>query len=200
MYYGSGTVDRIASGQLVDTASAAYAAADAGQMLHVHSHCMVLMIIIMVMIVALFVQAIKALEQYPTPKSRHALTSTIENEKCFYLIRIDAAQSLAKVSVFCSCHIGSIICSIEDVMFLTGFVSLTSGLLKKLWMNFYEIFGKNKPLDEKQIIQIFCPLDQYSVICFHCFIIMKVSCIHAAELSTVGNPSHYVGACEVRHN
>jgi len=52
-----------------------------------------------------FVQALKALEHYPTPKSRQALTSTIENEKCFYLIRIDAARSLAKVSGFhCYCN------------------------------------------------------------------------------------------------
>ena len=45
----------------------------------------------------MFDQALKALEHYPTLKSRQALTSTIENEKCFYLIRIDAAKSLAKV-------------------------------------------------------------------------------------------------------
>jgi len=71
------------------------------------------------MIVALFVQALKALEQYPTPKSRQALTSTIENEKCFYLIRIDAARSLAKVSVFCFYSIGSVICSVKEVMVFT---------------------------------------------------------------------------------
>jgi len=52
----------------------------------------------------MYVQALKALEQYPTPKSRQALTSTIENEKCFYSIRIDAARSLAKVSVFYCCY------------------------------------------------------------------------------------------------
>jgi len=63
------------------------------------------------------VQALKALEQYPTPKSRQALTSTIENEKCFYLIRIDAARSLAKVSVFVFhfCCIFSIISSSVEV-------------------------------------------------------------------------------------
>jgi len=47
-----------------------------------------------------FVEALNALENYPTPKSRQALTSTIENENCFYSVRIDAAQRLAKVLLF----------------------------------------------------------------------------------------------------
>jgi len=51
----------------------------------------------------MFVQAINALERYPTPKSRQALTSTIENDNCFYSIRIDAAQRLAKVLLFAAC-------------------------------------------------------------------------------------------------
>ena len=55
------------------------------------------------------VKALKALEQYPTPKSRQALTSTIENEKCFYSIRIDAAKSLAKVAVSHCCRISCIV-------------------------------------------------------------------------------------------
>ena len=54
-------------------------------------------------------QALNALEHYPTPKSRQALTSTIENENCFYLIRIDAAQRLAKVSLF-TADIFAVIC------------------------------------------------------------------------------------------
>ena len=49
-----------------------------------------------------FLQAIMALDSYPTPKSRQALTATIENDRCFYRIRIDAAHHLAKV---CEVHV-----------------------------------------------------------------------------------------------
>ncbi|KAI0209910.1 Transcription initiation factor TFIID subunit 2 [Lamellibrachia satsuma] len=43
-------------------------------------------------------EAINALEEYATPKTRLALTDTIENEKCFYRVRIAAAECLAKVA------------------------------------------------------------------------------------------------------
>ena len=46
----------------------------------------------------LYPQAITALEKYPTPKSRLALTDTIENDKIFYKVRIQAAHCLAKVA------------------------------------------------------------------------------------------------------
>jgi len=80
--------------------------------------------------VRLVVQALKALEQYATPKSRQALTSTVENEKCFYLIRIDAARSLAKVSaVFHSGRIGTIVSSATEVVFCHGWpIGLLCGI------------------------------------------------------------------------
>lgn len=42
-------------------------------------------------------EAIVALERYPTPPTRLALTDTIENEQCFYKVRCRAAQCLTKV-------------------------------------------------------------------------------------------------------
>jgi len=69
-------------------------------------------------VVNVVVKALKALEQYPTPKSRQALTSTIENEKCFYLIRIDAAKSLAKVFTSYCCHIDCIVTSVAEVVLI----------------------------------------------------------------------------------
>lgn len=42
--------------------------------------------------------AIDALEQFPSPKTRLALTDTIENDKCFYRVRIAAAHCLTKVA------------------------------------------------------------------------------------------------------
>ncbi|XP_046544224.1 transcription initiation factor TFIID subunit 2-like [Haliotis rubra] len=43
-------------------------------------------------------QGIWALEHYPTPQTRLALTDTIENEHCFYKVRMDACICLAKVA------------------------------------------------------------------------------------------------------
>lgn len=43
-------------------------------------------------------EAIEALEKFPTPASRSALTNTIENEHCFYKIRCQAAYCLQKVA------------------------------------------------------------------------------------------------------
>lgn len=43
-------------------------------------------------------EAIVALERYPTPSTRLALTDTIENEQCFYKVRCRAAQCLTKVA------------------------------------------------------------------------------------------------------
>lgn len=42
-------------------------------------------------------EAITALERYPTPPTRLALTDTIENEQCFYKVRCRAAHCLTKV-------------------------------------------------------------------------------------------------------
>lgn len=43
-------------------------------------------------------EAIAALEKYPTPATRLALTDTIENEHCFYKVRCAAAHCLTKVA------------------------------------------------------------------------------------------------------
>ncbi|KAG8181816.1 hypothetical protein JTE90_001471 [Oedothorax gibbosus] len=43
-------------------------------------------------------EAIEALEKFPTPASRSALTHTIENEHCFYKIRCTACFCLQKVA------------------------------------------------------------------------------------------------------
>ncbi|XP_052846628.1 transcription initiation factor TFIID subunit 2 [Drosophila gunungcola] len=43
-------------------------------------------------------QAIQALQKYPTNATRQALTDTIESERCFYLVRCEAAHSLTKVA------------------------------------------------------------------------------------------------------
>ena len=42
-------------------------------------------------------EAIRALQRYPTAATRMALTDTIENEHCFYRIRMEAADCLAQV-------------------------------------------------------------------------------------------------------
>lgn len=44
-------------------------------------------------------EAILALERYPTPATRLALTDTIENEHCYYKVRCRAAHCLTKVSI-----------------------------------------------------------------------------------------------------
>ncbi|XP_048519016.1 transcription initiation factor TFIID subunit 2 [Dendroctonus ponderosae] len=43
-------------------------------------------------------EAIYALERYPTPATRMALTDTIENEQCYYKVRCKAAHCLTKVA------------------------------------------------------------------------------------------------------
>ncbi|GJQ75752.1 putative zinc ion binding protein [Trypoxylus dichotomus] len=43
-------------------------------------------------------EAIAALERYPTPSTRLALTDTIENEQCFHKVRCRAAHCLTKVA------------------------------------------------------------------------------------------------------
>ena len=45
-------------------------------------------------------EAIFALERYPTPSTRLALTDTIENEHCFYKVRTQACSCLTKVANF----------------------------------------------------------------------------------------------------
>ena len=42
-------------------------------------------------------QAIQALKLYQTTASRKALTDILENEQCFYKVRIEASLCLAKV-------------------------------------------------------------------------------------------------------
>ncbi|XP_045473237.1 transcription initiation factor TFIID subunit 2 [Harmonia axyridis] len=44
------------------------------------------------------IEAIVALERYPTPPTRMALTDTIENEHCYWEVRCRAAQCLTKVA------------------------------------------------------------------------------------------------------
>lgn len=44
------------------------------------------------------IEAITALERYPTPPTRAALTHTIENEQCYYKVRCKAAHCLTKVA------------------------------------------------------------------------------------------------------
>ncbi|RUS71095.1 hypothetical protein EGW08_021141, partial [Elysia chlorotica] len=48
-------------------------------------------------IVAQF-EAIEALGNFATPASRYALNATIENEECYYRVRQDACQCLAKIA------------------------------------------------------------------------------------------------------
>ncbi|XP_022217579.2 transcription initiation factor TFIID subunit 2 [Drosophila obscura] len=43
-------------------------------------------------------QAIQALQKYPTNATRLALTDTIESDRCFYKVRVQAAHSLTKVA------------------------------------------------------------------------------------------------------
>uniref|UniRef100_T1JF23 Transcription initiation factor TFIID subunit 2 n=1 Tax=Strigamia maritima TaxID=126957 RepID=T1JF23_STRMM len=43
-------------------------------------------------------EGIKALEKYPTPATRMALTDTIENEQCFFRVRCCAARCLTRVA------------------------------------------------------------------------------------------------------
>lgn len=43
-------------------------------------------------------QAIRALENYPTAGTRRALTDILEDDHCFYRIRMEAAHCLAKVN------------------------------------------------------------------------------------------------------
>lgn len=44
------------------------------------------------------IEAIAALERYPTPATRLALTDTIESEQCYYKVRCRAANCLTKVA------------------------------------------------------------------------------------------------------
>lgn len=44
-------------------------------------------------------EAISALEKFPTPASRLALTDILEQEQCFYKVRMHACFCLAKVCI-----------------------------------------------------------------------------------------------------
>lgn len=56
-------------------------------------------------------EAIAALQKYPTPATRMALTDTIENNNCFYKVRCRAAHCLKEVRlvIFVVSHIVCII-------------------------------------------------------------------------------------------
>lgn len=45
-------------------------------------------------------EAIEALQHHPTPATRLALTDTIENEHCYYKVRLRAAHCLTKVCYY----------------------------------------------------------------------------------------------------
>lgn len=45
-------------------------------------------------------EAIDALQNHSTPATRLALTDTIENEHCYYKVRLRAAHCLTKVYIF----------------------------------------------------------------------------------------------------
>lgn len=47
-------------------------------------------------------EAIAALQKYPTPATRMALTDTIENNNCFYKVRCRAAHCLKEVRLVIS--------------------------------------------------------------------------------------------------
>lgn len=43
------------------------------------------------------------MEKFPTPASRLALTDILEQEQCFYKVRMQACFCLAKVCAVCVC-------------------------------------------------------------------------------------------------
>ena len=47
-------------------------------------------------------QAIQALKQFQSTATRKALTDILENEQCFYKVRIEASMCLAKVRLITS--------------------------------------------------------------------------------------------------
>ena len=54
-------------------------------------------------ITIMFFQAIQALKQYQSAATRKALTDILENEQCFYKVRIEASMCLAKVGLELLC-------------------------------------------------------------------------------------------------
>ena len=44
-------------------------------------------------------KVVEALQNHATPATRFALTDTIENEHCFYKVRLSAAHCLTKVAL-----------------------------------------------------------------------------------------------------
>ena len=44
-------------------------------------------------------QAIQALEKFPTPATRQALIDMINHSECFYKVRLEACHCLAKVRI-----------------------------------------------------------------------------------------------------
>lgn len=49
-------------------------------------------------------EAIEALQNHATPATRLALTDTIENEHCYYKVRLRAAHCLTKVIYILNIH------------------------------------------------------------------------------------------------
>jgi hypothetical protein len=68
-------------------------------------------------------EAISALERYPTPASRLALTDTIENEQAYYKVRCRAAHCLTKVRVCCQ-HTVDITEDVQTLFLLDYFINL----------------------------------------------------------------------------
>lgn len=50
-------------------------------------------------------EAISALEKFPTPASRLALTDILEQDQCFYKVRMQACFCLSRVGVCVGVHI-----------------------------------------------------------------------------------------------
>jgi transcription initiation factor TFIID subunit 2 len=51
-------------------------------------------------------ESILALEKFPTPASRLALTDILEQEQCFYRVRMAACFCLAKVRLYSRAKVG----------------------------------------------------------------------------------------------
>jgi hypothetical protein len=65
-------------------------------------------------------EAISALERYPTPATRLALTDTIENEQAYYKVRCRAAHCLTKVHIYCQ-HTKNITGDVQTLSYIVTF-------------------------------------------------------------------------------
>lgn len=69
---------------------------------HVHSFLNLLIFHAVLGVMFFQEEAISALEKFPTPPSRLALTDILEQDQCFYKVRMQACFCLSKVGV-CVC-------------------------------------------------------------------------------------------------